>query len=194
MKKKTILGLICCLAVLLAVGCGKEEKDKTSDKSDKELYIEVIDNKQNYITEDNKEKSVNDYLTDENITDGYSVEYALIDLDNDNKDEMIVLFGANDGYYLILKNEDGKIYGFERDYRSMVTIKEDGTMLATNSASSSEIYKVSFDKNKMENISLAVQDGNTYKLDGKTATKKEVEKYYDEFNAKKDVEFTEYKK
>lgn len=207
MKRKLVLCLVCCCVILGVVGCGKEEvkddtsnnnqteevKDSTSEKSEKEIYLDVIANKRNYISEDNTEKNVEDYLKDANITDDYTVKYALVDLDQDDKDEMIVLFESYDGFYLILNIEDDKVYGFEKDYRSMVSIKEDGTMLATNSADSSEIYKISFDKNKIENISLAIEDGNTYKLDNKTATEAEVKNYFEEFNNKKEVEFIDYK-
>ena len=111
MCKKILIGIVIVLVLLVTSGCGskKEEVKKVENKKEvdyKNIYIEVLDGKRNFIDESDREVSFNEYLnTEKGSMDSAKVTYTYIDFDNkdsSNHEEMLVLTETNDGYYLIL--------------------------------------------------------------------------------------------
>ena len=126
MKKKILLVMLCTLCLLKTTGCGKEKvkPKEVSTKTDKEIYLEVVDGKKDYVNTDNQSQNISKYLEQFKENGKSTISYTMVDLDNDKKEEIIVLIENNDGYYLILNIENNKVYGFEKNYRDMTVIKK----------------------------------------------------------------------
>lgn len=210
MKKK----LLIILLVVLVVGVGlfvfrnfinkpdNTEKEVSNLANNQEnlkededqIYFKVLKNEIKYVAEDNTEKLFKECMENyKEDTDGPKVKYTLFDLDNDSKNEMVVMIEAfNDGFYLILNNEDGTVYGFEEVYRGMKDIKTDGTFIGAGGASSYGVFRDKFEKNKIIPETLAEVDMDKYQIDGKDVSEDEFQKYMDEFDKKENVEFVTY--
>ena len=184
---KKFLGSLILIFVLFSVtGCG--------EKSELDTYLEVVDGKKDYINEDNKKTNISDYLKELDYPGDINVRYAMLDLDDDSKEEMVVGFSSEiDENYLVLNLEDDKVYGFTESYRGMLDLKTDGSMTGDNGADNSQVYRMTFDKNKRTDIVLASMNGDKYHVDGKDATIDEYSKFMDEQNKKENVEFKDYK-
>ena len=204
MCKKSIIGIVIVLVLLVTSGCGskKEEVKKVEKKKEldyKSIYMEVLDGKRNFIDESDREVSFNEYLnTEKGSMDSAKVTYAYIDFDNkdsSNHEEMLVLTETNDGYYLILNYDisDDKVYGIYKNYRDMVYIKGDATIYGSGGVNANYIYKLILDKNKYEEITLAENDDGVYKIDNKEVSESEYNKYMEDYNSKESVVFTDYK-
>lgn len=214
MKKKLIvivlIVLILTVIIYFASKLVNDEDDQGTSKNmnenvqasdqdvakenDDDIYFKVLKNDVKYVDEDNKEILFKDYLENyKESSENPKVKYAVFDFDNDSKDEMIVLVEAfGDGFYLILNNENGTVYGFGEVYRGLQNLKTDGTYLASGGAFSNGIFRDEFEKNKRIQKTLAEMDMDKIQIDGKDVSKEEYEKYVDEFNKKENVEFKDY--
>lgn len=170
-----------------------ENQNNQQENADDE-YFKVLRNEIKYVNEDNKETLFKTYMENyKESSDSTKIKYTIYDFDNDSKNEMIVMIEAfNDGFYLILNNEDGVIYGFEDVYRGMISIKTDGSYNGSGGAASNAILKDKFEKNKRITETLAEMDMGQYKIAGKDVSESEYSKYFDEFNKKENVTFTTY--
>ena len=106
--KRIIYSLIVVLIISLTIGCGskKEVIKKVENKKEvdyKSIYMEVLEGKRNFINEDDKEITFNDYLnTEKGNMDSAKVTYTYIDFDNKDSikhEEMLLLTETNDGYF-----------------------------------------------------------------------------------------------
>ena len=210
MKKK----LLIILLVVLVVGVGlfvfrnfTNKPDNAENKvsnlannqenlkeDEDQIYFKVLKNEIKYVAEDNTEKLFKECMENyKEDTDGPKVKYALLDWDNDSKNEMVIMIESfNDGFYLILNNEDGIVYGFEDVYRGMEDIKIDGTFIGDGGASTYGVLRDKFQKNKRIQEILAEMDMDKYQIGGKDVSKDEFQKYMDEFDKKENVEFVTY--
>ena len=195
MKKKILLVMLCTLCLLKTTGCGKEKvkPKEVSTKTDKEIYLEVVDGKKDYVNTDNQSQNISKYLEQFKENGKSTISYTMVDLDNDKKEEMIVLIENNDGYYLILNIENNNVYGFEKNYRDMTVIKKDGRLRAEGGSEYFGIYTITFDKNNIKENTLAERNGNETKVDGNIVQEKEFNNYLEEFDKKENVTFEKYK-
>ena len=107
---------------------------------------------------------------------------------------MVVGFSSDiDENYLVLNLENDKVYGFSESYRGMLELKTDGTMTGDNGADNSQIYKMTFDKNKRTDTILASIDGDKLQIDGKDVSDQEFTEYIKSQANKENVEFKDYK-
>lgn len=208
MNKNKILSVVLVVLMLFGMlffltGCGEDNSDEeiktdeTTDTGKKEsaedLYFKVLNNEIKYINEDNNEILFSEYMKMHESSNDIRIEYSLLDLDNDFEDEMVILIKSYDGFYLILNHEDGKVYGFEDVIRGMITIKTDGTYMATGGAGIAAILKCKFDKNERIVETLAESDRNSWTVDGKKADNAQFLEYLTEFNDKEEAKFTRFK-
>ena len=204
MCKKSIIGIVIVLVLLVTSGCGskKEEVKKVKNKKEvdyKSVYMDVLDGKRNFIDESDKEVSFNEYLNNEKGSmDSAKVTYTYIDFDNKDSikhEEMLVLTETNDGYYLILNYDinNDKVYGIYKNYRDMVYIKDDATIYGSGGVNANYVYKLILDKNKYEEITLAENDDGVYKINNEEVSESEYNKYMEDYNSKESVVFTDYK-
>ena len=212
MSKKIINYLTMILFIILISGCDNKKNYTETNKNEttdsiiekennemlnlEEIYLSVIDNNRDYIDENNRETSINDFLkVVAGNTKDIKVSYALVDLDEDNENEFIALFDTWSGDYLVLNYEkdSGIVYGFPYGYRSMVAIKENGILLGTSGAEVNAYYRLFFDKNKVNDKEIASMDGNIYKIDGKEVSESEYQEYADKLSALENIVLKEYK-
>lgn len=206
MKKKILITLIVVLVLAVIIffaskfmnvkdtqkdqkNMNKNEQINAQDvaQEDDDIYFKVLKNEIKYVNEDNKETLFKEYMENyKESTENPKIKYTVFDFDNDSKNEMIVMIEAfNDGFYLILNNEDGTVYGFEEVYRGLKDLKTDGTYLASGGASSNGILRDKFEKNKRIQETLAEMDMGKFQIDGKDVSEEEYNKYLDEFSKKK---------
>jgi hypothetical protein len=125
--------------------------------------------------------------------------FCVVDMDRDGVPEVVVEVGHNfDGGYLVLRYEDGGVYGYLFGHRSMQMLKKDGSYHGSNGADSgvylriNKFHEESYDE---ETLGEYDEDVNEYKIKGKrVASKKEFDQkiagLIDENDAKR-FEFTE---
>lgn len=74
-------------------------------------------------------------------------QLAVVDLDQDNTDEVILwLRLGQDDYagFVVLRYQDGAVYGYPRSYRSFLELKQDGTFRLSGGASYGGFGSISF--------------------------------------------------
>ena len=127
MKKKILITLIVVLVLAVIIflaskfmnvkdtqedqkNMNKNEQINAQDvaQEDDDIYFKVLKNEIKYVNEDNKETLFKEYMENyKESTENPKIKYTVFDFDNDSKNEMIVMIEAfNDGFYLILNNED----------------------------------------------------------------------------------------
>lgn len=207
MKKFLSVSIIFAIIAILLSGCeNKLEERNSKDGNDiiseqttgqvnvDNLYMMVLNNEMNYISEDNEEKLFSEYMEsyNESITD-VKVEYSIIDVDADNENEMVIMIEAySDGFYLILNHEDGKIYGFNEVYRGMMTPKKDGTFMYSGGAMLNGVAKNTYSGTKKYTENIAENDEGIFRIDGSIVSESEYLKYIEEFNEKENIDFITY--
>lgn len=192
MKKK----LIIIIMLVLFVGCTKKTDENNIPKENvdknytEEHLLKALNNEIKVIDENNNELLLNEYKlpSDENIE---IEKTTFVDMDNDNNKELVALTKSNFGAYIILRYENNIVYAYTISNRSLNNLKEDGTFIGSNSASSYAYMKLSFNKNLYDTKILAEVDKNNdiYRIDGKDVSKETFIDYENKFNNKKDCEW-----
>jgi len=126
-------------------------------------------------------------------------QLAVVDLDQDESDELILwLRLGQDDYagFVILRYQDGSVYGYPRSYRSFLELKQDGTFRLSGGtayggfgcASFSGTMGVIFPLAEAETELLADGSSSTiYRINGQNATEAEYLAFEAEQAAKPDV-------
>lgn len=152
--------------------------------------------------EEQKEETVKEYdfgfpNSVERVKDVRWVGYAMVDMDQDGTDEIVVeLSTGYDGYWLILQKREEKYYGYRLNYRSMTSLDEDGVATGSSGAAYSDGYRMEFAEDGLKTLTVWSYDGNNavYKIrvNGtlETVTYEEYSSYMKERSEKiKKVEF-----
>ncbi len=186
---KKLMAIFMCLVMCLSfVGCNNTEKQNSEAK---ELLQKVLDNEQNF----SYKCMVFDKVTEENLKEfrfdtEYSAlnpfipqGYAYVDFDSDGLEELVIV-DATLKFFLILRYDNENVNGYILENISLQDIKTDGSFLNVRYNSYTAISRVSFEELDSVVTNLAYKDdsANTYQLNQKSATKDEVEKYFDDWN------------
>ena len=186
--KKLIAIFMCLVMCLSFVGCSNTEKQNSEAK---ELLQKVLDNEQNF----SYKCLVFDKVTEENLKEFrfHTVYralnpfvpqgYAYIDFDSDGIDELVIV-DATLEYFLILRYDNENVNGYILENISLQDIKTDGSFLTVRYNSYTAISRVSFYGLDCVVTNLVYKNDSTniYQLNEKSATKDEVEKYFDDWN------------
>lgn len=202
MKKEKIIYLVLCLLVLISLtGCfNKNETSSDNEQkkeiSPKEAYFEVLSNKRTFTDEDNQNIKIDSYY-DILINTTTPSKYALLDMDRDNEEELVVSLG--DMYFLILnyEKEDDIVYGFQEVIRGLEGLRENGYYISSGGATYNFLNCSTFTKNKRLETEIASEqvDSNTslYKINGQEVTSSEYQKFIKEnYTAQKEPDWIEY--
>lgn len=194
MKKQlwiiSLSALLICFSLLL-VGC-------SSNKSEKALS-DVLDNKITFISENGSATYLQDYKIGEGTLstpiDAVPSKYTYVDMDSDGETELVVNVSDKYGYYLVLHYSSQEVYGFEFNARSLLSLKTDGSFMASNGAASNSYCKISFDDNSYTIIYEAVQDSTAgkFELDGENVSIEALNEFINDWNLKSNVEWTDIK-
>lgn len=199
MKKIMFFSLLCMFLILIT-GCGSKKEDTVKQEETskdeitlKDIYLEVLEDKKNYINEGEEEITFSEYLKDYLELFDLTLTYAVLDMDKDGKEEMVIGIENTDEPYLILNYEDNVVYGYLVTYRGMQNLKTDGTYQASGGADVNVVAYSTFTKNTRNETELASFIDGEYIVNNETATLEEYNNFMKKFNEKDNVSFTTYK-
>ncbi len=186
MKKLTVI--LCLVMCLSFIGCNNTEKKNDEAKAiltkvlNKEVSFTVHNAYIDKTTEANLEKFR--YPTDSDALNIFvPSNYTFVDFDGDGIEELLIaeIYLRN---FLFLRYDDGKVYGYVHKKISGKDVKTDGSFMTYAYNGYKAISRISFSGNSYEITNQAYLDDsqNKYLLGGKSATKEEVEKYFDDWN------------
>lgn len=147
------------------------------------------------------------YLRDYYISDyGFKpLKYTFIDMDLDGDDELVIVGDITnnkgdviDGYNLVFNISGNMINCYEFSYRSMISLKNDSSYTVSGGESYTSILKIKSFNDLLDEIpvveeALADESDGVYTVNSKEVTKEEFDKYFKEFNNKKDVSWINIK-
>lgn len=130
--------------------------DEQLPSSAEDNYKAVLLNNGDFISTDMQNKKINLTNIKEVVTDDESVtvaatKFAVMDLDNDGQNEIILWIQINsisDYGFEILRYQEGAVYGYTLQYREFMDLKTDGTFIFSDGAADSGIGKLSFSGNE----------------------------------------------
>lgn len=125
------------------------EAPKTEYDAD-EMLVAVLKGECSFIMSDTYEdvsiESVKKVGYDEFDSPLIPVLYAYADMDQDGQQEVIVELSNNvDGWRVILRYQDGAVYGYGYHYRGLQSISTNGLVMASSGAAYSDIFRLRFD-------------------------------------------------
>lgn len=188
---KRFLTILICLSLCFAfVGCGKDNIKEQNDQA-KEVLMKVLEKEQTFtaktsvISDKTTEQTLEKYHF-QTIDNAYYAfvpeQYAFVDMDNDNIDELVI-FDVKMTYYLVLHYENEKVYGYNIGARSLIQLKKDGSFMTSSAAGINSIGNIVFDGSEYKIIDKALVNDNDgeYFIDGEKTDQKTVKKYFDDW-------------
>jgi len=181
--KKLFAAILCVVLCFTFCGCSKTEK---KNEEAREALLKVLNKEQNFTVK----SLVFDRTSEENLSkffynsvhsamNAFSSEiYAFVDFDSDGVEELMVT-GIGDRCSLILRYDDGVVYGYLLECVSFEHIGTDGSFLIKRYEQHSALTRISFDGVSFSTKSLAYADeeADIYQFDYKDAPKEEVMEY-----------------
>ena len=188
MKRIIITGvsIIIILTITSLIGIKKPNIE--------EVLMEAMNSDIIIKDENNNSVYFKDYRV-EGDTKAVAKEYTYIDLDNDHKNELVVLTNAYSGEYVILRYFNKKVYGYLLGARSFLELKEDGSFSRSGSAFLTTVSRMEFQNNRLVINDIAIYDSENkkYTVNNQDVSEKEIKKFMEDWGKKKNQEFIEVK-
>ncbi len=187
---KKLIAILMCLVICVAfVGCNNTDNQNDEAREALQRVLEkgqTFTAKTSVISGKTTEQTLDKYRfqTIENAYYSFVPEqYAFVDMDNDNVDELVIL-DVMITYYLVLRYENKKVYGYNIGARSLIDLRTDGSFMTSSAAGISSIGNMCFDGSecKVINKALANDYDQEYFIDGKKTDQKTSKKYFDDWN------------
>ena len=180
---------MCLVMCVSFVGCNNTEKQNDEAK---ETLQRVLEKEQTFtaktiaFSDKTTEQTLEKYhfQTIDNAYYSFVLkQYAFVDMDNDNIDELVIL-DVKITYYLVLHYENEKVYGYNIGARSLIDLRTDGSFMTSSAGGISSIGNMCFDGSecKVINKALANDYDQEYFIDGKKTDQKTSKKYFDDWN------------
>ncbi len=157
----------------------------------RETLIKVLKNEQTFtvkslLSNETTEETLTKYHFSTSSDAYYAFvpsNYTFVDLNSDDIEELVIISATLD-YYLILRYENSKVYGYNVKARSIIDLKTDGSFMTSSGAGDNSISNFSFFNSTFEinDLAYANDSDNKYLLDGKAVNKETVKKYFDDWN------------
>ena len=187
--KKLMVIFMCLVMCVSFVGCNNTEKQNDEAK---ETLQRVLEKEQTFtaktiaFSDKTTEQTLEKYhfQTIDNAYYSFVLkQYAFVDMDNDNIDELVIL-DVKITYYLVLHYENEKVYGYNIGARSLIDLRTDGSFMTSSAGGISSIGNMCFDGSecKVINKALANDYDQEYFIDGKKTDQKTSKKYFDDWN------------
>lgn len=180
---KKLIAFFMCLVICVAfVGCKNTENQNDEAR---EALQRVLENEQTF-TAQNTKYTLEKYHF-QTYDNAYYVfvpeQYAFVDMDNDNIDELVILDSMMK-YYLVLHYENEKVNGYRIDVRSLIDLRTDGSFMTSSAAGINSIGNMCFDGSKCKVINKALANDNDqeYFIDSKKTDQETSKKYFDDWN------------
>ena len=179
---------MCLVSCLSFVGCNNTEKQNDEAK---EALQRILEKEQSFtykclvfdkVTEESLEKF--SFPTETNAINAFVPQRcAYVDFDSDGIEELLIV-DVTLNFFLVLRYDNENVNGYILENISLQEIKTDGSFLTVRYNSYTAVSRVSFDGLDCAVTNLAYKDDstNTYQLNKKSATRDEVEKYFDDWN------------
>ena len=187
--KKLVVIFLCLVMLFSFVGCNNAEKQNDVAKEALQRVLEkeqTFTAKTSVISDKTTEQTLEKYhfqTTDNAYYSFVPEQYAFVDMDNDNIDELVIL-DAMMNYYLVLHCENEKVIGYNIGVRSLIDLRTDGSFMTSSAAGINSIGNICFDGSeyKVINKALANDYDQEYFIDGKKTDQKTSKIYFDEWN------------
>lgn len=118
-------------------------------------------------------------------------EFAVADLDEDGNEEVILALDAGfDGFFEVLHEKNGTVYGYSLVYRAMQSLKENGLIAYSGGAADSGFGRLRFARDGYELLPVTYSESGTdgagnfivsYYVDGETAEEAAFQNAFDAF-------------
>lgn len=203
--KKILLFFILIITVISICACGKNNKsyNKHNDNAEtsgilsennaqKYELTDILNDKISFTDEAGKSVRLKNYRSEKYPDLQITPEkYAIIDLDNDGVNELVLYASPNFGLYLVFHEYNGVIYSFEFTERDMIDLKQDGSFIQSSSAAINSYVVLKFDKNTYKIIEKAYRDdfSQIYRINGEECGLKDINDYEIRFKNKASVEW-----
>jgi len=180
---KKLIAFFMCLVICVAfVGCKNTENQNDEAR---EALQRVLENEQTFTAQTTKYtlEKYHFQINDNTYYVFVPEQYAFVDMDNDNIDELVILDSMMN-YYLVLHYENEKVNGYRIDVRSLIDLRTDGSFMTSSAAGINSIGNMCFDGSecKVINKALANDYDQEYFIDGKKTDQKTSKKYFDDWN------------
>ena len=188
--KKFAAFLLCVALCVCLAGCRSHNTEAKNEEA-KEALTKVLEREETFAFK----SPINGRITEERLDKlHFTVEtsafdrfwacaYTFVDCDSDGIEEIALLDAQLEGL-LILRYEEGKVYGYHID-RSVCgpSVKTDGSVRVGPIDDKKELYTLTFDGYSFEMIPLAHKDDatGTYQLNGEDTSKEAAEAYIAEW-------------
>ncbi len=191
--KKTALFVILIITMLSVCACGKNTGTVKESNTAKYELTDILNNKISFTDESGKSVYLKNYRSEKYPDLQITPEkYAIIDLDNDGANELVLYASPDFGLYLVFHEYNGVIYSFEFVERAMIDLKQDGSFIQSSGAGINSYAVLKFDKNTYKIIEEAYRDDSlqTYRINGKECSLNDINDFITSFNNKTSVEWS----
>lgn len=170
-----------------------QPENSVSSSSDQTL-LNVLYSKWQFIDQSGKSLYFKDFKPAEEVN-AIPEKYALIDLDHDGENELVVDFSYNLGGCMVFHLYNDRVYGYAFWQREFQILKTDGTICGSSGAALNSYYTLQFDKDKCLKTEEAYIDdvGKVYRINGVASTKAKADEYYNQFAYKPGVTWQRYR-
>ncbi len=154
--------------------------------SNNKALLSVLNNEKSFINESGEEVYLKDYKV-ENSAYVAPEKYALLDLDGDKKDELVLYDNSDYGAYIVFHIFEDKVYAFNFGERHLMFLKEDGTFIQSGGAGLHKYATLSFKNNTyIINEEAYIDDtNNEYRINGVSSTQEKAKEYEHNFHENK---------
>ncbi len=179
--------------MLSVCACGKNTSIVKESNTAKYELTDILNNKISFTDESGKSVYLKNYRSEKYPDLQIAPEkYAIIDLDNDGTNELVLYASPDFGLYLVFHEYNGVIYSFEFAERAMIDLKQDGSFIQSSGAGINSYAVLKFDKNTYKIIEEAYRDDDlqTYRIDGNECSLNDINDFITSFNNKTSVEWS----
>lgn len=202
---KKLIIILTLIFVFSFAGCTAVKSDEKKDDKNpscvtesenqnaeaKEALQRVLENEQTFIAEtrlfaDETAECTLDKYHFQTYDNAHYVfvpeQYAFVDMDNDNTDELVIL-DAIMNYYLVLRYENQKVNGYRIDARSLIDLRTDGSFMISGGAGVNSIGNMCFEDGecKVVNKAFANDYDREYFIDDKQTDQTTFKEYFDDW-------------
>ena len=153
-----------------------------------QMLLDVLNNERTFINESGDTVYLKNHRPF-NLIDAVPEKYALVDLDGDSKEELVIHTTQKFGAYTVFHIYNKMVYGYDFSERGLIDLKEDGTFVESSGAGLNRYVALRFVKDKYDIIEQAYADdmNKQYRINGVSSTVEIVNEYIDEFYNKPDA-------